>query len=276
VIFLIYAAAIAIGIVIFLSLPGLKFVTGLFVADIAATLFVWLMGLILKNSSVYDPYWSVAPIVMAPLAAVYLKILNVGVILLLGVILLWGIRLTANWAYTFKNLNEQDWRYSQLKKGHPNLWFITNLLGIHLFPTAVVFLIMMPAFMFIRNFTHLNAGIVLSVCLCIFAITLQAISDAQMHRFRKSAVNAGHINQTGLWKYIRHPNYLGEILMWWGVYLMLLFTRPDLWLALIGPLSNTLMFIVISIPLMENRQLNNKPDYQAYKQYTGMLLPKLF
>jgi len=276
ILFVIYASATAIGVAVFRALPGMKILAVLLAADLAATLFVWLIGLLINNSSVYDPYWSVAPIVLAPLAAAYLKILNAGVLLLLGVILLWGVRLTIHWAFTFKGLNVQDWRYTDLKAAHPKLWFIINLCGIHLVPTAVVYLVMIPAFLFIMDFISLNIGIVLSLCLCVFAVILQTVSDAQMSRFRKSAANAGSVNRAGLWKYIRHPNYLGEILMWWGVYFMLLSIRPDLWFALIGPLANTLMFISISIPLMENRQLRNKPEYSEYKACTGMLLPKLF
>jgi steroid 5-alpha reductase family enzyme len=276
VLFLIYAIATAVGIFVFLALTDYKLLIGLFAADIVATLFVWLIGLLLKNSSVYDPYWSVAPVVMAPLVAAYLKIMNAGVFLLLGVIMFWGIRLTVHWAFTFKNLSVQDWRYTQLKKSNPRLWFIINLFGIHLVPTIVVFLVMIPAFQFIMDFTFLNTGIILSACLCLFAVIIQIFSDTQMRRFRKIITNTYKVNREGLWKYIRHPNYLGEILMWWGVYFMLLSARPDLWLAIVGPMVNTMMFIFISIPLMERRQLDNKPGYAQYKACTGMLFPKIF
>ncbi|MDR3644755.1 MAG: DUF1295 domain-containing protein [Clostridia bacterium] len=275
-ILLIYVAAAAVGAAAFYALPGRDLLPRLFTADVAATLLVWLFGILLGNSSVYDPYWSVAPMVMAPFAAAYIKALSPGVLLLLGVILLWGIRLTLNWAFTFQSLNMQDWRYTQLREAHPKLWFIINLFGIHLFPTAVVFFVMIPAFLFTMDFTGMNFGIVASACLCVFAVALQATADAQMRRFKQSAANAGRVNRVGLWKYIRHPNYLGEILMWWGIYFMLLCARPDLWAALIGPLANTLMFVNISIPLMENRQLRDKPEYSEYQAGTGMLLPKFF
>lgn len=272
----IYIVAAAIGIAVFNFLSNDNILLNILLADLSATLFIWAMGIILKNSSVYDPYWSVAPMVIAPLVAYHLKIWNMGVLLMLAVILLWGIRLTTHWALTFTNLSEQDWRYSQLKRDIPKLWFIVNLFGIHLFPTLVVYLVTIPAYLFLIYFTTLNGGILFGTCLCLFAIIIQTLSDCQMRSFRKVITNAQLVNCEGIWKYIRHPNYLGEILMWWGIYFMLLFTRPSLWFVFIGPVVNMLMFIFISIPLMEKRQLRNKAEYMEYKSRTGMLLPRFF
>jgi len=269
----IYLTAALMGWMAFLMFSSASLLWRLFFADVAATLLVWLAGVVLKNSSVYDPYWSVAPIVMIPAAALFLDKINWGTVLLIAVVLFWGIRLTLNWAYTFKSLKVQDWRYTQYKRENPRLWGILNLFGINLFPTVIVFLVMIPAFLFIRYFETWNVWIVLCALLCVSAVILQLVSDMQMHRFRKS--NPGKVNQKGLWKWSRHPNYLGEILMWWGVYLMTLSVDPGYWMAGVGALANTLMFLFVSIPLMENRQLQNKPEYREYQTDTGVLLPKL-
>lgn len=275
VIILIYIAAAVIGILTFFIFVG-DIILRLFAADCTATLFVWLSGVLLKNSSVYDPYWSVAPAVMVPLTAAYLQILNGGVGVLIAVILFWGLRLTANWAHTFRSLQEQDWRYTKLKNDRPKLWPFTNLFGINFFPTVIVFLLMIPAFLFILYFRELNLLILLSTMLSVFAVCLQLVSDRQMHAFRCNPQNAGRVNDQGLWKYTRHPNYLGEILMWWGIYFMLLSVNAAYWKAFVGPLANTIMFVTVSIPLMEERQLQNKPGYAQYKEKTGMLLPRIF
>jgi steroid 5-alpha reductase family enzyme len=275
VIFIIYVLAFLIGVAAFFMFANLSVLIRLALADLTATLFVWVLGILLRNSSVYDPYWSVAPILMLPAIIVYYGAYNIGNLLLAVVILFWGIRLTLNWAYTFKGLVFVDWRYSKLKAENQKLWFIINLFGINLMPTVVVFLVMIPAFLFITQFDTLNIGLVLAAMLSTVAVILQLISDTQMHRFRRRPENIGKVNDSGLWHYIRHPNYLGEILMWWGVFLMLLSQNQSLWYCLIGPTANTLMFIFASIPLMEGRQLKNKPDYAEYKSRTGMLLPRL-
>jgi steroid 5-alpha reductase family enzyme len=96
-----------------------------------------------------------------------------------------------------------------------------------------------------------------------------------MRHFRKQPENRGHVNRQGLWKYSRHPNYLGEILMWWGVCLLSLSAPGGSPVFAVGALVNTLMFVFVSVPLMERRQLSGKREYAAYKSETGALLPRL-
>lgn len=209
VLLVIYILTALVGIGVFRLLPGLDLLPRLFAADAAGTLFVWLTGLIYKNSSVYDPYWSVAPIVMLLLLEAHLQVMSPGIMLLNIVILLWGIRLTAHWSTTFHGLKAEDWRYANFRKDNPRLWFIINLFGINLFPTVVVFLVMLPAFYFVLSMPALNPGIVLGALVSLVAAGLQTVSDYQMRVFRNVPENKGTVNRTGLWRVIRHPNYLG-------------------------------------------------------------------
>jgi len=109
----------------------------LLVADIVATVITFAFSLIFSNASVYDPYWSVQPIVILTALAVG-KALTPMRIMLLFVVYIWGIRLTVNWAYTFPNLSHQDWRYTMLKKKTGVFYPIINFVGIHMVPTLVV------------------------------------------------------------------------------------------------------------------------------------------
>ena len=80
----------------------------------------------------------------------------------------------------------------------------------------------------------------------------------------------------GLWALSRHPNYLGEILFWWGLYLFALASNPSFWWVVAGPLAITLMFIFASIPMIEKRMLKRRKDYQAYQEKVSMLVPWKF
>lgn len=271
---LIYLAAIGIGGIVFLKTTEYGMIERLFLADFWATVFVWFFGVLFKNSSVYDPYWSVAPPVMLTGYAMYCNSFEMPVILLLIGVWVWAIRLTLNWAYTFDNLTIQDWRYDKYKNDFPRLWPIVNFFGINLMPTLVVFLAMIPGFRLIElNIADATLWTYAGCLLCLLSALLQWVSDTQAHRFRKT--HKGQVCNVGLWKYSRHPNYVGEILMWWGVYFMLLSVAPEEWRTLVGAVVNTSLFVFISIPLMEKRQLANKPDYAAYKKKTGMLFPGL-
>jgi len=112
--------------------------------------------------------------------------------------------------------------------------------------------------------------VIIAACVSLLGIGLEHFADQESRHFR--LVHPGKVNDSGLWKYSRHPNYLGEITMWWGIYLMLLAIDPSKYWFFLGPLANTLLFLFISIPLMEGRQIKNKPDYLAYQAKTSMLL----
>ena len=264
----IYIMAAALGLGVYMLMP-FAFWAKLLIADIACTVFVFIFSMIFKNASVYDPYWSVQPIVIVVFFACGHMITLPSLLLLISIIY-WGIRLTGNWAYTFGGLKHQDWRYTKFENESGKIYPLINLAGIHLMPTLIVYLCTLPAVFVIRSELSANAGSVIGMAVCIGAATLQLFSDMQMQRYRKSGRHG--LIRTGLWKYARHPNYLGEILMWWGVGIQAVSVMPDHWYLLAGALANTIMFFTVSIPLADKRQ-SQKPGYAEYKAATRSLLP---
>ena len=213
---LIYLAAFFVGYLIFNLLSYLGPLWAMLVADVVATIFVWLIGVLFKNSSVYDPYWSITPPVIAIAWAVILQSWNLPVLILILALLIWSIRLTLNFFIGWPGMIHQDWRYGHLKKKSPKFWLVTNLMGINMFPTLIVFACMIPAFYLINADPKISFLSYIGFVLCLTAVVLQVISDEQMRAFKKSKKEGDHI-EIGLWKYSRHPNYLGEVTLWWGV-----------------------------------------------------------
>ena len=270
-----YAGALAAGIAVFAATPGLDALWRLAAADIAATLVIWLLSLIVRNASLYDPYWSVAPAIIFVLYMFYMGKLDAPAFLLLTLLLLWGARLTANWAIGFANLSAQDWRYTKFESEYRRLWPLISLFGIQLMPTVIVFLAMLPALHIVMQPAGLRILTVPAMLAAAGAIWLELVSDAQMRRFRADSANAGCVNNRGLWRIIRHPNYLGEIAFWWCIYFTALSMAPLPVALLLGPVLVTALFLFVSIPMMEKRQLGTKPGYRAYQRSVGMLLPRL-
>ena len=276
----VYALAFVVGLLVYKGLDssGCHYLWQLFAADAAATVVVWFFGLVFRNVSVYDPYWSVAPPVLFTLWACHCNSWTSATVLLLIAVWYWGIRLTGNWAYTFKNLNSEDWRYTKYRtEQHPAVFQLINFFGLNMMPTVIVFLVMIPGFFVIEAAMPANGVTVIGFLLCISAATLQLVSDTQRHRFAKE--HKGQICEAGLWKYARHPNYAGEILMWWGVWVMYLSlcigNEAALTLqgvCIVGTILNTCLFRFISVPLMEKRQLQNKPGYAEYQERTRMFI----
>lgn len=265
---LVYIIAAVVGITVYGKLD-FPWWLSLLIADIAATVVTFIFSVIFGNASVYDPYWSIQPPVILIAFAMGEKLTILGVLLII-VVSYWAIRLTANWAYTFANLNHQDWRYTMLKEKTGVFYPLINFIGIHMVPTLVVYGCILPAVWAVINGVAANLGSVIFLCVSLGAATMQGIADYEMHTFRKNK-NSAFI-RNGLWKYSRHPNYLGEILMWWGVALSVICIAPNAWYIATGALANTILFFAVSIPMADGRQ-SRKEGFAEYKKQTRMLLP---
>ncbi|MFO7636931.1 MAG: DUF1295 domain-containing protein [Clostridia bacterium] len=273
-VFSVYIISFLAGLLMFSALGHHSPLYAMLAADLTATAVVWFFSILYKNSSIYDPYWSVAPMaiitgwmLLAPSSRTW------PVLLLVFAVFFWGIRLTLNWAIGWRGLGHQDWRYIHYKEKAPKAWVFTNLLGIHMMPTLLVFSGLVPAYFIIRFGGLLNIVTIVGFLVCLVSVTVQIFSDRQMADFRKSPGSADQCLMTGLWKYSRHPNYLGEICFWWGIWLMQVGVLPSMWYTLAGPVLISLLFLFVSIPMMERYLEERKPCYAGYKKKVSMLIP---
>jgi steroid 5-alpha reductase family enzyme len=223
-----------------------------FIADLVATVVVFVFSVVFNNSSMYDSYWSAAP----PLIALYWltargipETLAPRSLVVLALVVLWAVRLTFNWARHWKGMEHEDWRYRGFRERYGSLYWPVSFFGIHLFPTLIVFL----------------------ACLCLYPAM-----GAQLHEFVKSPPKPGKILNHGLWARCRHPNYLGEILFWWGLYLFCLASGPGYWWLIIGPAAITGLFLGISVPMMDRHLLDRKSGYAEHMRRVPTLFPRLF
>lgn len=274
---IIYIIALFISLIVGTLLKSLHPILIILLADITATLFIFIISTLFKNSSFYDPYWSVAPAVIAIYLLLNSLSNNVNFlyqIIILSLVLIWSIRLTYNWARLWQGLDHEDWRYSNLRVEKGKSFWLVNLIGIHLMPTIVVFLGCLSLYP-IFTIRHSSFGYIdiIALCTTLFAIIIETISDQQLYQFIKNREDSTKIIKKGFWKYSRHPNYFGEILFWWGLYLFALITELSFWWVIIGPISITTLFYVLSIPMMEERNLSRKPNYSEYKESVSKLIP---
>src|SRR5262245_56776870 len=117
------------------------------IADVGATTAVFGWSGAQGNSSMYDPYWSAAPPVLAGWLALHPQAVDaVGPrqALVLALLCVWGLRLTYNWARGWQGLRHEDWRYVDLRRSTGRLYWLVSLLGLHLMPTVLVFLGCLP------------------------------------------------------------------------------------------------------------------------------------
>ena len=240
-----------------------------------ATILIYLGSVLLKNSSLYDPFWSVAPVPIV----LYLSMQSENSILLKMLvvfpILLWAARLTRNWVISWEGFEHEDFRYIDLKNTNKYKAEFNNFFGIHLFPTFIVNICLYPLVYIFINDVDVNIYLYISSIITFLAVILEAVADEQMRKFRSDPKNKGKTMKYKLWRYSRHPNYLGEIGFWFGIYFMGISSGfAPLWL-IVCPLAMLLLFVLVSCPMMDQRSLKNRPNYREYMDNTSqlMLLP---
>jgi steroid 5-alpha reductase family enzyme len=270
-----YVSAMAVAVVAaFVVGTGRPLLT-VAVADLAATLVIFVWSRSLNNSSMYDAYWSVVP----PVVALFLLwvaqpgAVEVRQLVVVALVWFWAIRLTVNWARGWPGLRHEDWRYVDMRSGSAPYW-VASLFGLHLMPTVVVYLAMLPLYPALVSGTRAFGWLdVVAVVVTGGAVVLEWVADEQMRAFGRTK-SPGDVCRRGVWAWSRHPNYLGEMGFWWGLWLFAMAAQPSWWWTVVGPVVMTVMFLGASLPLMERRSLERRPGYAAYAAETPLVIPR--
>jgi len=272
---------------------------------------IFMGSLDFNNSSVFDAYWSV----VSPLMVLYYLVLVVTeqslvgannspgavtvtvnsacfdfpglrdrllgsprIIILFILTAAYSVRLTWNFLRSWPGLKHEDWRYLNFRKKSGKAYWIMSFLGLHVFPALMVFGGTLSIWVVVvHDFHPLNVLDVLAVVVTTVAILTEALADNQLRKFVMQNKDSGKTMNRGLWAFSRHPNYLGEILFWWGLYLFAVASNPYIWWVIAGPVAITLMFLTASIPMIEKRMLESRVDYREYMKRVPMLIPwKIF
>ena len=255
-------------------------------ADGAATGVIFLFSLVLDCSSIYDPYWSVAPIPIALFLAFAQGSESVSLarrILIVLLVSAWGLRLTINWMRGWRSFAQEDWRYVNLRATTGRAYWLVSLFGLHLMPTVTVFLGLLPLFPALGQAAPLVPAApalpfgvldVVATVVTAGAIFIEALADEQLRTFRRMHPASGPICERGLWGRCRHPNYLGEIGLWWGLLLFGVAAQPSsVWAYALGAVWITMMFALITIPMIDRRSLLRRPGYAEHMRRLPALLP---
>jgi steroid 5-alpha reductase family enzyme len=272
----VYLATLVAGALLTYFLPGNDPLSKLFFIDVCMTILVFVISFKYNNASLYDPYWSVIPFGML-FYWVYVfgaEVISLKIIITSFIVSFWSWRLTANWLRGWQGLSHEDWRYRQLKQQTGKWYILVNFLGIHMFPTLVVFVASMPLYYIFMFSSEMNWVVWLGYVVALSGIILELTADNQLYKFKIKENNPIAVMRFGVWQYLRHPNYLGEILFWVG--LMLISYTPYTTISVVsGSALVIALFVFVSVPLIDKRLLKTKPGYVIYKQSTWALIPRL-
>lgn len=237
-------------------------------------LITWfIVSIYLKRNDVADIGWGMGYVLLCTYHALIRPIHPiVGVCYILT--LIWGIRLSF---YLYKrNLNKsEDFRYLQWRKEWGHSFYIRSFLQVYVLQSVFLLMIISPV-LHAASFTTSSWSIYIFIGILIWLIGFywQAVGDRQLARFVSERKSKREILNTGLWAYSRHPNYFGEVVMWWGIYLVV-WPIPGSLVFIIGPLTITLLIRYVSgVPMLERRYERNQA-YQEYKKQVPALFPRL-
>ena len=224
-----------------------------------------------KRNDIADIAWGLGYILIC-LYLFFSKDRSPVTLLLYILVFVWGLRLSLH-IYNRNKNKKEDFRYLAWRQSWGKTFYWRSYLQIFLLQGILLLIIVSPV---------INAAISISkkwdvftwvgLCCWLIGFYFQAVGDYQLSVFIKQKKNAGEIIQTGLWKFSRHPNYFGEILMWWGIFII---TIPILnsFFFIISPLAITFLLVFVSgVPLLEKKYKNN-PAFEAYKKRTSALIP---
>lgn len=195
--------------------------------------------------------------------------------LVLFLVLVWAVRLSLY--IHFRNHGKsEDFRYKAWREQWGNWFYVRSFLQVFMLQGILLSLIGIPVWLcllqpssqepFSQELLWLGAAI------WAFGLAFEAIADSQMAKFRKEKTRSGLVMRSGLWKYSRHPNYFGESVLWWGIYLTSLGCGSPAWSA-IGPVILTFLLVRVSgVPMLEKKYADN-PDYQNYRATTPSFIP---
>jgi steroid 5-alpha reductase family enzyme len=235
---------------------------------------IWVVSLIRRDASLADIGWGLGFVALAWLYRALFGADGGRPLVVACLVTIWGVRLSTH-IYRRSRGRGEDPRYAAMRARHGHAFWWHSLLTVFWLQGALLWFIALPMLVVARSadvpfFTVTDlAGLLVFGC----GFAFEAIGDAQLRRFKADPASRGRVLDRGLWRYSRHPNYFGDALLWWGVYLMAL-AAPGGWLTAPSPALMTFLLLRVSgVTLLEEGLRATKPEYRDYIARTPAFLP---
>jgi len=220
--------------------------------------------------SIIDSFWGLGFMVIAVYSWIFGSRNLVGNIVTI-LVLIWGIRLASH--ISFRNTGQkEDYRYQQMREKWDNVW-LTAYYKVFMLQGLLMLSIGYPIVL-INNWKGSQVSVFLYVGLLVWLIgyAFESIGDSQLKKFLEKRTDPKEVMTKGLWAYTRHPNYFGEVTMWWGIFIII-FSSTAWWYTIASPIVITFLILKVSgVPLLE-KKYNGRPAFEEYKKHTNKFFP---
>lgn len=232
----------------------------------------FLISLIKKRNDVADIAWGLGFILLAWLSLFFSQHNSPRGFIVGVLVTIWGLRLAVHIYHRNKG-KQEDYRYLAWRNSWGKLFYLRSYLQVYLLQGFFLYVISLPILLINQN-TGAAFGIldIVGIFMWIIGFYVETTADMQLSQFIHNPQNKGKIMDKGLWRYSRHPNYFGEVVQWWGIWVLAL-SSPMGFFTIIGPLTITILILFVSgIPMLE-RKYAGREDYEQYKQRTSKFIP---
>ena len=234
----------------------------------------WLVSLRQRNVTIVDALWGIGFVIIAWITAVAGDGYAVRAWLLALLVSLWGLRLGIYMVWRSHGKGE-DPRYGSWRRQYGDRFWIVSLFNVFLVQALFLWVISLATQFgqMARTPASLTGLDLIGAVIWLIGFVFETVGDWQLARFKADPSNRGKVMDRGLWAYTRHPNYFGEALIWWGIWLIVLST-PNSWWTIVSPLLITITLLKITgIALTEKTILEKKAEYRDYMDRTNAFLP---
>jgi steroid 5-alpha reductase family enzyme len=242
-----------------------------FVVTVMAFTLLWAVSLGKRDASIVDFYWGPGFAVIAVLAWLMALPGTTGHLIWMPVTL-WGLRL--GWHMIRRHKGEEDPRYRAMRERHGPDFGRKSLWMVFWLQALIQWIASSPALVAaIAPAVHSGNWLQFGLTVFLIGLMIEVWADRELSRFRADPANKDKLLTSGMFEHIRHPNYLGEIILQWGLGIAAFGMTNNL-LAFIGPVLMTGLIAKLSgVPMLEE-QLRGRPGFEEWRARTGALLPK--
>jgi steroid 5-alpha reductase family enzyme len=235
---------------------------------------LWLVSLAVRDSSIVDIFWGSGFVVLA----IAYAFLGDGVlgrqVLLVVLTAIWGLRLSLhigrrNWG------RGEDPRYANWREQAGGAYWWVSFFRVFLLQGVIMWVISAPllAAQVRDEPSGVGALDVIGVCVWLVGFAFESLGDYQLARFKADPANKGQVMDRGLWAFTRHPNYFGDAMVWWGLFLIAAGTPYGYWTLFSPALMTFLLVRVSGVAMLERSQRKTKPGYEEYVKNTSAFIP---
>lgn len=224
---------------------------------------------LVKKNDVADIAWGLGFPLLASTSLLFKT--NIGIVdfALIALSLLWGLRLAIH-IYFRNRGKKEDFRYKQWREEWGKYFIIRTFFQVFMLQGFLMLVVALQLYSF-HNYEFRWISII-GVIVYLIGLYFEAVGDFQLSEFIKNPDNKGEIMKSGLWRYTRHPNYFGEIMIWWGIFIFGLLNGSS-WYTIISPITITYLLVFVSgVPMLEKKYAGDL-KFEEYKKTTSVLVP---